>query len=358
MDLLEDNGRMILSAIRCALWGEESEELLHVSWVELLRTAEEQTVFGLAFRAFEYVQPKGIDQDLLFEYIGQSIQIGSGNSLVNERLRDFVGRLNTLRIKFCIVKGQTVGTCYPEPMLRQVGDIDFWVHPRDVSKCEAYIEEELNCGVQCEKSEKHVEFLWEDILFEMHYRLASFGVGRDQRYFDKLIENDSSFAVEIDGVEVPTLSPTLNALYIFVHLFHHLIGIGVGLRQFCDWMMWLHRYKDEINRDELNYHIFKLGLQKAYRTLGAILVYDLGLPVSEFPLRITEKDRKRSRNVLKNVMEMGNFGQNKRVAQSLGLMRSIQTGVRMCIQGFKYFDLAPKRIACRFLKRMWWYLGK
>lgn len=358
MSSSEDKRYPILPVLRYALWGEASDELKSVPWKMLMQTATEQAVFGLAFCAFEKIGPKDFTQPLLFEYIGLEQQIEKGNRCINSVLQRFIEDIRSQEIDICVVKGQVVGTCYPNPIVRQSGDIDFWVRPNNIDKCEAFIKKSLYCEIHRSEAEKHVEFQWEGIQFEVHNTLASFSNGKNQRYFDGIIESDTLFAVEINGNEVLTLSPTINALYIFIHLFHHMIDTGVGLRQFCDWMMWLHRYKEDINRKALIVHLRALELEKPYRVLGAILIEDLGLPEEEFPLAISDKDRKRSRKVLKDVIEMGNFGHNKSQVCRLGVLHSIQTGLRMFIQEIKYFDLAPKEIAGRLPKTFCWYLKK
>lgn len=358
MNLSEDKTYSLLPVLRYALWGEATEALKQISWTELMQLAQEQAVFGLAFRTFEQLPPKGLDQKWIFEYIGLVGQIERSNHYVNRTLKDFFALLEKHSVPFGIVKGQVVGTCYPKPLLRQSGDVDFWVQKEHIAKCEDFVNRNLGLTILRNESEKHVEFQWHGIQFEMHSHLATFVVKKNQIYFDGLVENDIPLFVKVGDAEVPTLSPTLNALYIFIHLFHHLIHMGVGLRQFCDWMMWLHQYKDVIKRDELSMHLQQLGLKRPYRVLGAILVDNLGLPEEEFPVTITEKDRKRSRHVLKDIMKMGNFGHNMDKIKRLGLLHSLQTGFRMCVQSIKYIDLAPQEIACRIPHTILWYLRK
>ena len=164
--------------------------------------------------------------------------------------------------------------------------------------------------------------------------------------------------IMVGDKETPTLSATVNALYIFIHLFHHLIHSGVGLRQLCDWMMWLHQYKDVIDRAELKGHLHVLELERPYCVLGAVLTEHLGLPEEEFPLAITDKDRKRSRKVFTDIMKMGNFGHNQQKAEQLGLLHSVQTALQMVLQSAKHVDLAPKEILCRIPNMILWWVKK
>ena len=47
-------------------------------------------------------------------------------------------------IDYRVVKGQIVAQCYSKPHLRQSGDIDFWVNPKDIKCCEEADRERFN----------------------------------------------------------------------------------------------------------------------------------------------------------------------------------------------------------------------
>jgi len=358
MNLSDVNIAQFFLILRDALWGGEEVDLQHVVWSDVMRLAKEQAVFGLVFDVLSTESPKQIDNNILYEWIGISEQIKRNNEFLNSEVSLFLEFLAENKIQCKVVKGQTVSSCYPKAYLRQSGDVDFWVPKDKYVACENVIERKLGLVLQRQESEKHVEFRWHGVQYELHSHLAMFHNKKQQRYFDDLVESDTGLNVKIGDIEMPTLSPTLNALYIFVHLFFHLIHVGVGLRQFCDWMMWLHQYKNDIERRILAEHLAFLGLYRPYCVLGAILVDNLGLPSKEFPFEINEKDRKRSRQVLKDIIALGNFGHNNERIQKLGFLHSLHTGWRMCSQSFKYLDLAPKEVLLRVPYTVIWYLKK
>lgn len=342
--------------IRCALWGIEPEEQ-ELDWAAVMRKAQEQTVLVLVLYGAERMMAGKVKPGQVFEWISVTGQIRQQNLKMNVELASFDKFMKAQQIDYCVVKGQVVASCYPEPMLRQSGDIDLYCTTENYKRFNGLLSAK---GVRThyDASEKHVEFERHGFMYELHWTLNNFSKKKWQDYFDGILQRDKGITVNVGGTEIPTLSATMNALYIFIHLFHHLIHSGVGLRQLCDWMMWLHQYKDEINREELIQHLKSLELERPYRVLGAVLVEQLGLPENEFPLAITDKDRKRSRKVMADIMMMGNFGHNKQKIGKLGLAHSIQTGWQMVCQSAKYVDLAPKEILGRVPYMVTWWMKK
>ena len=130
---------------------------------------------------------------------------------------------------------------------------------------------------------------------EMHYHTAVFASGSRQRYWDELIDSyfdDILDHVEINGVGVPTLPPTLNAIYLFVHIYHDFLKEGIALRQFIDWMMFFEAKHKEIVLPELTAKLDKLGLLSAFKAFGAVLTEVLGMDAACLPYSLTESDKR------------------------------------------------------------------
>ena len=356
--MADNNYSHIFPLIRNSLWNTSENLQADADWDSIFQTAREQALIGVVFAGAESVMQGCAPRKVILQWFSKAEKIKQKNILANEELSRFVREMEVGEVDYKVVKGQVAASCYPAPLLRTSGDIDFWVSEASSAACRDVFVDTLKAKPEWDGSEKHTAYKLNGILYEQHSRLTTFSATSRQNYFDKIVEQDKGMYVKVGEMQVATLSPTLNALYIFIHLFQHLIHSGVGLRQMCDWMMWLHKYQDEIDRDELEKHLRMLALLKPYRVLGAILVDDLGLPETEFPFDITKKDRKRSRKVLRDIMELGNFGHNKENIKKLGFLHSLQTGVRMCKQGAKYVDLAPQEILCRVPHMVLWYVKK
>lgn len=348
----------LFDAIKFALWKQECDNLKNANWKDVLGEAQGHAVLGLALNAMEHFVSQTDDKMLLFDNIVLIEKIKWANNRTNICMCNLIDILQKRNIDYRVFKGQVVATCYPCPEIRQSGDIDIWVPKEHQKECLVIIEQSLSHKIKRYGSEIHIEFEWQGVPIELHQRLTSFVWKKHQDYFNYLLEKDEGMTVVVEGKGIKTMSPTLNALYIFIHFFFHLVTEGVGLRQLCDWMMWLHKYKDVINRSELEDNLGKLGLSYAYQVMGAILVDKLGLPEVEFPIDINEKARKKGNSVLNDIMANGNFGQKKTVIHNVGFLHSCQTFCKMVSQGVKHANLAPLEVPFYIPQRFFWYYRK
>ena len=329
----------LLILLRNAIWGWNIRvELTTKEFTDILKLAEEQTVFGLVFDVLKGIPFEGMpNRKLIYQAIAHSEQIKQQNGLLNKELCTFVSECDKIGLDYFVVKGQTIACLYPHPELRQPGDIDFLV---------AQIPQFLfDVAIPKSLPEKEYAFEHNGITYELHTRLIDFGCKKHQSLWKDIIAREwtQKYYVDIDGVKVRTLSPTVNAVYLFLHLFFHLIREGVSLRQFCDWAIFLHRYHDAIDKQQLAEIIKSLDMQNAYKAFGSILVDELGLPESEFPLTLTDEDRRRKKGILDDVFRGGNFGKlNHQAKSAIGF--KIET-MRMAIRNsIRYYKLAPSEM--------------
>ena len=155
------------------------------------------------------------------------------------------------------------------------------------------------------------------------------------------MRQDKKTYVAVAGTEIPTLSPTLHTLYVFLHLYHHLLELGIGLRQFCDWAVMLHDCKENIDQEQLRQHLGMLGMLKAYRACGCILTEYLGLPEEELGCRLSRSDKWYGRMILDVVLYRGNMGHYNKLSGFSGWRHNIEaTGIKV-VHFLKFMPLAP-----------------
>mgnify|MGYP002522988342 CR=1 FL=1 len=333
-----------MKLLQCAIWGRKFEQQLSAEdflWVMAL--AEQQTVTGLVFDLLSG-QHTGADRKVVLKYAGKYTKIQRKNQNANIELQDFVNTCRQNAIDMLVVKGQTLGALYPNPLLRISGDIDFLIKD-DYSVVKQRIENAFGVTLPEKMIDKEIKFERNKILYELHNSLITFGSRRNQKYWQQLMDEawQESFWVTIGENRVRTLPPTINATYLFIHIFFHLLREGIGLRQFCDWAVILHAYKNRIDSEQLKCILERLGVIKAYRAFGYILTSHLGLSLSSFPLEITDEDKKWRKIILQDVFKGGNFGKQNHKAKSTFLFK-LET-VKMAFRNtFRYYSLAPKEV--------------
>ena len=316
----------------------------NINWQELLGLAKKQTVVGLYLQGIQRlgdVSNKPSEDDVM-EWMGEYTQIVRRNAKINDSVATLAKFMQSNDINFFVFKGQTVASYYPISEMRTSGDVDFYVFKKDWERAKSFLEKEVT--ITDDHSGQHLEFSKDGVPFEMHYHTAVFASGSKQRYWDELIESyfdDILDHVVINGVEIPTLPPTLNAIYLFVHIYHHLLKEGIALRQLIDWMMFFEAKHDEIVVSELTAKLERLGLLRAFRAFGAILTEVLGMDEKFFPYALTDSDKRYVNKIMSIVLRYGNFGKYGRKDQQGGWRHSMETGMRSFRHIMQFFWLSP-----------------
>ena len=148
------------------------------------------------------------------------------------------------------------------------------------------------------------------------------------RKFDRLLEqkvdeinaNNDFLSIDIDGLEIKVLPHEFNAFFIFQHLFHHFIHLGVGIRQLCDWTLFLDRHSSILDKDAFLRLAIEFELLYGMQIFASVAVKYLGANPSIFPFAIDTEDEYVDM-VMDDIFNGGSFGkaifQNKRFRSSL-----------------------------------------
>ena len=374
---------LLFELLRAELWGTSLSfsQLSHNEFEELMEMAGEQTVTGLVGDCLIKNGVKLEREDALGLYAKMKV-IEKANARVNENLVSFVNFMERKEIDYIIVKGQVVGSLYPNPNARMSGDVDLYFVGDNYTKIKGLVEQRLGKQLSKLSDGKHVEFEVNGVIFELHNKLSRLATRKHQEYWDQMIDNailKGTDTVNINGKDIKTLSATYNAMYIFVHLFYHMTASGVGLRQLCDWTMVLNKThpcppclgresdstnrKSSLNREDIGGSqiggsLKELGYLKAYKAMGAFLVEYLGLPEEQFPFALDEKDKKWVETIKKNILKRGNFGRSGRKVKNIGVLHSIETGYLNMVQTLTFYRLAPKEVLLRFTSLGEWFLER
>lgn len=303
----------LMQLIRIALWGVDSGIVFSApEWDKVLHLANKQTVLGLVAEAIPFL-PKECqpDKQTSMKLYAFALKVINSHSLLNRKVADLKVRLDALGVHSVLFKGQGIALNYHNPTSRQCGDIDMWVGEKNFSKVHKAMKPCSDENPNKFKHLKHFNVEEDGIEIEIH-RIAENlpGIRKNRQFQEWTVLHLKSTKVckaEIGSVSINLPPIQFNALYIMNHAWHHFIAGGIGLRQLCDWVVFLHRNYNKIDNDVLRKDLECFGLMRAWQVLAGVAVRHLGLPQEECPL-YSGKYNKESDLMLAVIWSEGNFG--------------------------------------------------
>lgn len=210
-----------------------------------------------------------------------------------------------------LLKGFGLALLYPNPSLRQFGDIDLFIGQSDFHEACTLLRtlpggynwgEEVDVG-------KHYNIEFGQYPMEIHRVSSDIEDAKEQALYsaveqDGLLEHPQR--VGVDGFEITIPSKEFVVFFTFYHAWHHFLTTGVGLRQLSDVAMALHAYRGQLDLEKLREWLTSMHLMLPWQTFGFLLVDYLGLPQTEMPF-FDASCRRRAQIVYKRLMKEGNF---------------------------------------------------
>lgn len=309
-----------LQFIRFSL--DDTQELFEsvkcIDWKAMMVWAEKQAIVGIIYHGIEKARENlSIPYENLMQWIGYSQTIVAMNRLVNNRCVEICQEFSSDGFETCILKGQGNALSYPGVLSRTPGDIDVWVMPgerlRDngsrfnVKEIIRYVKKWNPKG---RALYHHIDFgEYKGVEVEVHYRPSFlFNPVHNYRLQKWFIAHGSRLMVELPENAGRILVPSreFNVVFQLCHVYNHLLHEGIGLKQVVDYYYLLKSNQYSTNDTTIQYTLWYLGLEKIAGAMMWVLNEILGLPGEYL---IAQKDEKRGRVLIKEIMKDGNFGQ-------------------------------------------------
>lgn len=239
---------------------------------------------------------------------------------LNRCIAKVVSALRDDGVEPVLLKGQGVARNYLQPFLRECGDIDLYVSP-DQYKRACEIINGMAAGEEIAKAKDstlHYEIFLGKLLIELHRVSDKMNDNKSDEIYQAFANDGLSnnlAPVDFEGVLVNTPSDSFNAFYIFCHMQRHFLIEGIGLRQMCDWIRFLHTHSGKIDDAYLERVLDSLQLRTIWTMFASIAVDFLGLPAEEMPLYQPGLKEDAS-IVLETIFLEGNFGHYRYISQT------------------------------------------
>ena len=204
-------------------------------WEELLKVCAKHNLVAITFPVIDRLHDEvDVPLGIYSRWAMMAEKVQQKNKLLNEGCRVLSERLGEQGFRSCILKGQGIATLYPNPSLRQCGDIDIWMdgtRKQIIDFCRG------NFKVQ-QIVYHHIEVhALKGVSVEVHstpsWMNSPIANRRLQKYFAAHAEEQ--FSNDSDNLGFCKPTNRFNAVYILIHILRHVLEEGVGLRQLLDY---------------------------------------------------------------------------------------------------------------------------
>lgn len=247
------------------------------------------------------------------------------------------------------LKGFALALLYPNPNLRQFGDIDLFVGLDRFHEACALLRTlpgGYNWGEEVDSGHQYnIEF--GQYPMEIH-RVSAEVVDPAEYVIYSQIEHDGLVEhpqkVNFEGSEITIPSKEFMVFFTFYHAFHHFLGSGVGWRQISDVAVTLHAYHGQLDTGKLLRWITDMHLMQPWQTFGWLMVNELGLPEAEMPF-YDASCRRRAQKLHHRIMKEGNFKRDnsfkRRKPRKAGIWRKLHSFADVFVDFFHVAGIFP-----------------
>lgn len=340
-----------IELLRSALWYQKPSLSDKPDWRKVMELATGQATVALVCQSALRIDSLQAPPEAYCEKMKHIILRNmSSHEVINEVLSLVVTALQSHSIEPVLLKGQGQASNYPIPSLRHCGDIDLYVSPDSFAKACSIVGELAgeSFSEKAHTTELHYHVRVKGIVVEIHHHTAVMFYPELETFYQYFAQDGLSGnlpQLSIGDVKVKLPSNDFNAIYVFYHLWHHFMGLGVGFRQLCDWTMFLHANIENLDMENLGNNLKTLRLLEAWKVFGYVAVDALGLPSEEMPF-FDPKVKKRASRLERIILSEGNFGRHsifrRNRKKQTKTHRKLSTFARIHVRTWQLFGIFPK----------------
>lgn len=293
----------VLSLVSHALFCSDMPNIKNEDIGSVWQEAYAQGVSSLAFSSYKIDGESndiGVIRRIMRSRLVRNVAVDSQHAHLHELMTN-------AGIDYVILKGYASAYYYPDPLLRDMGDVDFMVKSNDIEKASDILVSD-GFKMSHEGHGVHIVFEKDDCRYELHREPSGIPNGEAgeiiRGYFDDIFDKSVLINADFGSMKIP--SAFHHGLIILIHSAHHMTGEGLGLRHIDDFAV----FENSFNEDEfvsLFYEkLNRVGLWKFTCIMTKISSMFLGADERGFTGEIDENI---CVNIMKDVFSAGNFGQ-------------------------------------------------
>lgn len=346
-----------LALIRAGLWQTDPSirpfiGLTAGQWEEVYAMSRRQTVSGICYDALTRLPDPLLPPDeLLTRWVARVNAIEKTNMLMARSTARLVAFMQEAGLHPVVQKGLSVGRHYPSPSLREAGDIDLWFPEEELRKAVAAVRR-LGKEVKSHPDRSY-SFTHDGFVVEIHRKLINLGNPSAAASLRSLIACEKTHTAATHEGDLPVLSPLLEMLLIDVHIMRHSFGMGIGLRQICDYAISAARLHGLYSPDDFRRACHTFGISRWTAMLNDFVISYLDTPADVLPDSGYTGRHDDPAALIDIVREGGNFGHylpTRRSILSPRMRSKLHTFVLIVRRSRFAARMAPREALWSFLR--------
>lgn len=312
--------------------------------------AKKQAVGGLLYMV-KTVPTDKMERLERLRWLGSRVTYENVNEGMNRKVASLSKAYDDAGICYAIMKGQVCATNYPQPELRNCGDIDVYVIDNDFDRACKILEEK---GMhKTDYTQLHATYKQDKLIIEVHFAIQNLQWLPAFRRLQRITKEEMSgpiVTVPIGGYDVRVLPTELNMVLLTLHALNHTISGGLGLRHVLDWQETLKK-SETIDTQKLVKMLRELHLWNMWRVLLYISTQTLDCKALQakagsselFTLSFTKKEKALAADLLAWIEMAGNFGKTLDLGKGKQrFFRYYWLFIKNCI---RFFRLCPTEMS-------------
>lgn len=294
-------------------------------WNGLYALAKKQALVGICFAG---AQKLSINHPSLIVNLSESFRlqwmgIAAKIQQQGEKHRAVIGMVGDLltanEIEAIFMKGLVCASRYPQPELRQCGDIDFVVREEDYASTLDVLETVADVDRSLVHEHHGMAYTHPStgsgqvpVQLEPHYKIHNYQNpwnDRMMRRLQKEVLDAPKCYVEIGGKKIRKFPMEFEGMFLVSHMVNHVYEEGLGLRQVLDYGFWINDLPNHKDFDIELYHAYldKMHMRRAARIFTRICEKYLDVEHGIFGYGYTEKEMAFADRLMADIMAVGNF---------------------------------------------------
>ena len=221
-------------------------------WWRLFRLMQQNHVAAFCFGT---VSKAGAPRDVLMPWLSEHEKAIEWHRYQRQVQQEIVDAMQKRGIETLVLKGTHTAQYYPQPELREFGDLDLYFYDKH-DEADRMAREVLRVSVSND-SHHHSKYNYRGVTVESHYDFLNTHYPPSNRRYEKMLKEQVGTA-------------TFDVLFLLRHMAVHFAASRITLRDLVDWTITCHALQNQIDWDLVRRTASDYGMEPFLTALNAI----------------------------------------------------------------------------------------